>query len=65
MGGIFGGLLVIAGDRLMPQKFSSAHMSHIPVLDFQILRSSSRDCEVVKNTGFCFGAFLCLKSEGF
>lgn len=37
MGGIIGGLLVIAGGRLMSQEFSSAQMSHIPVLDFQIL----------------------------
>lgn len=45
MGGIFGGLLVIAGDGLMPQKFSSAHMSHIPVLDLQILRILSPAAE--------------------
>jgi len=37
IGGIIEGVLVIAGDRLMPQEFSSALMSHIHVLDFRFL----------------------------
>lgn len=41
MGGIIGALLVIAGDRLMPREFTSAHMFHIALLDFQILFSLS------------------------
>lgn len=37
IGGITGGSLVIEVDRSMLQEFSSAHTSHMPVLDFQTL----------------------------
>lgn len=48
MGGIIGCLLVVAVDRLMPQESSSAHISRIPVLDFQILCILSLAAETLR-----------------